>query len=154
MRILDFFQDAFRRPSLLVSSSDHSCDRLRPDLTRRISSSYFSPGITIKHHSLPLWRPRYHPGELESLSLRDEHRGERLKRGEIKSQNASTSLSGRVECEESSITDESEGITNPEIDKMNSRGGKDLSEDIHQNLVINSDLHDAKLANTNGGRQV
>jgi hypothetical protein len=81
-------------------------------------------------------------------------RGERLKRGEIKSQNASTSLSGRVECEESSITDESEGITNPEIDKMNSRGGKDLSEDIHQNLVINSDLHDAKLANTNGGRQV
>jgi hypothetical protein len=79
MRVLDFFQDAFRRPSLLVSSSDHSCDQLGPDLTRRISSSYFSPGTTIRHHPLPLSQPHYHPGELESSSLGEGPQGEDVK---------------------------------------------------------------------------
>jgi hypothetical protein len=76
MRILDFLQDAFRRPSLLVSSSDHSCDQFGADLTRRISSSYFSPGTTIRHQSLP--QPYYLPGELGSSSLGKEHQEEEV----------------------------------------------------------------------------
>jgi hypothetical protein len=76
MRILELLQDAFRRPSLLVSSSDDSRDQLGADLTRRISSSYFSPGTTIRHQPLPLSQTHHLPGKSGSLSLEVEHQGE------------------------------------------------------------------------------
>jgi hypothetical protein len=60
--------------------------------------------------------------------------------------------------EESSITDESEGLTNSEIDETSSSGDMKLSEQIYRysviNSEINSDFNDARLAIGIGGRHV
>jgi hypothetical protein len=78
MPIFDFLQDAFRRPSLLVSSSDHSGERLGADETRRISSSYFSPGTTVRHQPLPQPHRHHLPGETGSSSSGEEYDGEEV----------------------------------------------------------------------------